>query len=45
MVGQTGDTEATIVACKAADDAVKVMNIVVLNVLTYSNSTLLVDGH
>ena len=25
MVGHTGDIEATVVACKAADDAVKVM--------------------
>lgn len=32
MVGHTGDTEATIVTCKAADDAVKVMNILVHNV-------------
>lgn len=26
MVGHTGDIEATVVACKAADDAVKVIN-------------------
>lgn len=26
MVGHTGDIKATIVACKAADDAVKVLN-------------------
>lgn len=25
MVGHTGDIEATVVACKAADDAVKVI--------------------
>jgi len=26
MVGHTGDIEATVVACKAADEAVKVLN-------------------
>lgn len=28
MVGHTGDVEATVVACKAADDAVKVCRLV-----------------
>jgi 2,3-bisphosphoglycerate-independent phosphoglycerate mutase len=30
MVGHTGDIEATIVACKAADEAVKVKSSVVI---------------
>lgn len=32
MVRHTGDIEATIMTCKAADDAAKVMNIQVHNV-------------
>lgn len=30
MVGHTGDIEATVVACKAADEAVKVILIIKL---------------
>jgi 2,3-bisphosphoglycerate-independent phosphoglycerate mutase len=30
MVGHTGDIEATVVACKAADEAVKVRNEMIL---------------
>jgi bisphosphoglycerate-independent phosphoglycerate mutase (AlkP superfamily) len=38
MVGHTGDIEATVVACKAADEAVKV------RVITYVLLSTIFDG-
>lgn len=47
MVGHTGDIEATVVACKAADQAVKVINYIPIQIqciptpkLLCSNSVL-----